>query len=240
MNDDDRLLQKRWKELDNRAQQRNSPIWTDFLDLNQQELLGQLHLPCRLEGGYPEAERRMAGFGPEEGEAPLVCLRISPKSAKFAQDLTHRDFLGSLLSLGFRRDLLGDILIKDNQAWLWCTAAIAPYIQEELTQVKHTWVEVSPAEGISWFLEPPPITGVLIASTRLDALVAAVYRLSRGDSQALISQGKVFVNSRLCQNSSLQLAPEQLVSVRGVGRFRYVGVERETRKGKLRAQVRIY
>ncbi|MEG2620463.1 MAG: hypothetical protein RR981_07935, partial [Oscillospiraceae bacterium] len=89
-------------------------------------------------------------------------------------------------------------------------------------------------------VEPPEITRSNIASERLDAIVAAVYKLSRGDSQKLFEQGKIFVNSRMTENTSAGLKPGDMISVRGMGRFSYEGIEAETRKGRLRVNVRIY
>lgn len=59
-----------------------------------------MHLaePCVLDGGYSEAERRAAVFGGER--APICCLEIAPAAPKFAEELTHRDYLGSLMGLG--------------------------------------------------------------------------------------------------------------------------------------------
>ena len=89
-------------------------------------------------------------------------------------------------------------------------------------------------------LEPPPITSVVIASERLDAIISAVYQLSRSGGKELIQQGRVFINSRLVQSAAASLSPGALISVRGKGRFVYEGIERETKKGKLRVKVRVY
>ena len=96
------------------------------------------------------------------------------------------------------------------------------------------------SEPPKFLLEPPPITSVVVASERLDAIISAVYLLSRNGGKELIQQGRVFINSRLTQNPSASLAPGALVSVRGKGRFAYEGIELETKKGRLRVRVRVY
>ena len=85
--------------------------------------------------------------------------------------------------------------------------------------------------------EPVPI---LLASERLDALVAAVYHLSRSASQQLICQGRVALNDREAQSANAVLRPGDSVSVRGKGRFIYEGIDASTRKGRLRVMVRIF
>ncbi|MBR5270916.1 MAG: hypothetical protein IKV64_01900, partial [Clostridia bacterium] len=70
-------------------------------------------------GGFEESECKMLGVFPEWSECdiqefPIKALKIS---GLFTKPLTHRDYLGSLLSLGIERNKLGDIaVIEDNSA----------------------------------------------------------------------------------------------------------------------------
>lgn len=248
MLDEERQLKKRLEELAARAEARSCYANSEFLTLAEQAVLETLHpqAPCTLEGGYAGAERRLAWFGDEAlcGYAalpPVVCLRIAPTAPKFAETLTHRDFLGALMGLGVRREMLGDIILHGGCAYLFCLDSIADYITQQLTGVRHTAVSVSlaeapPAEAV----QPPPTRQIVVASERLDAVVAAVYSLSRAESQRLLTCGRVFVGGRETANAAYVLGPGEIVSVRGYGRFLYEGVERETRKGRLRADVRVY
>ncbi|MBQ7101052.1 MAG: RNA-binding protein, partial [Clostridia bacterium] len=86
----------------------------------------------------------------------------------------------------------------------------------------------------------PDISEVIIASERLDALVAAVYNLSRSTAKELIEQGRVSVNSVAALRADLVVEEHDTVSVRGSGRFIFEGVLRKTKKDRLRAAVRIY
>jgi RNA-binding protein YlmH len=198
-----------------------------------------------LKGGYDGAERRIAVFGSEElchwvEEPPIVCVKISPVAQKFADKLIHRDFLGSLMALGIRREVMGDIVICDNCGYLFCLESIADYIISELVSVRKTTVSCSISDFPETILTPPPIKELVVASERLDAVIAAVYKISRSESQSLISGGKVFLSGKLCLSSSEQIDDGTIVSVRGMGRFSYEGIERETKKGKLRVSVRVY
>ena len=240
-------LINRFEELADRADKQG--FWTDteFLTLAEQDTLCSLRLavPYALHAGYPDGERKVAAFGSEElfgcqYPSPIVCVKIAPASQKFADQLTHRDFLGALMGLGVRREVMGDILISDNVGYLFCLESIAPYIIDTLTEVKRTTVRCALSEPPTALLQPPPITSVVIASERLDAIISAVYQLSRSGGKELIQQGRVFINSRLVQSAAASLYPGALISVRGKGRFVYEGIERETKKGKLRVKVRLY
>lgn len=245
--ENDTLLKNRLTELASRAFGRGVWVFSEFLTLAEQDTLLRLKLDCpfRLWGGLESSERKVAAFGSEElcgyeEEPPIVCLKIEPVAQKFADELTHRDFLGSIMALGVRREVLGDIEITGNVGYLFCLKSIAGFIAENLVSVRHTTVRCelsAPPEKLS---APPPMTELVVASERLDANLAAVFRLSRSQAQELIDREQVFISGRLASSSSADLREGDIVSVRHYGRFLYEGIERETKKGRLRVRVRIY
>lgn len=237
----------RLSELAERSEKRGIWVFSEFLTLAEQDLLLKLRLPSpvALWGGLEAAERKIACFGSEElcgyvEEPPVACVEIAPVQQKFADALSHRDFLGSLMGLGIRREVLGDITVTENRGYLFCLDSIADYIVNSLEQVRHTTVRCrrsTPPETLS---APPEPTELVVASERLDAAVAAVYRLSRSEAQALIAAGKVYLSGRLAGSASASVPENTLVTVRGRGRFLYEGVLRETKKGRIRIRVRLY
>lgn len=247
--DDTRKLINRFEELASRADKLGFPQETKFLNLAEQNVLQTRFFPVPyfLFGGYPGAERRIAVFGLEEAQAgesgysaPIVCVAIAPAARKFSDELTHRDFLGSLMALGITREVLGDIIIQDNTGYLFCLDSIADYVTENLEEVKHTTVRCARCEPPRAAAnEPEPISAV-IASERLDAMIAAVYRVSREEARLLIEKGLVYIDGRLAVKPAVTLKEDALVTVRGKGRFRFLGVERETKKQKLRVRVTVY
>lgn len=241
------LIKKRLTELYRRADSRCCWEFSDFLSLAEQTILLQLRLPgnVKLWGGYESAERKVACFGSEEDcgyteEPPVVCVKIEPVSRKFSEELTHRDYLGALMGLGIERTVLGDIIVKDKDAWLFCHESIAGYITRTLDSVRRTTVKCSLSEPPEFVNEKPEITGAVTASERLDAVVAAVYALSRAEGKKAVESGMVFLDGLQVLNPSALIKPGTIVSVRGTGRFMYEGIERETRRGRLRVMVRKY
>ncbi len=238
------MTKKRLSELSQRAERRGIVTSSEFLTPAEQAgLLSLRPGPFELDGGYPGAERRAAVFLPWEGAewaSPVACLEVSPVSARFAEELGHRDCLGALMSLGVRREVLGDIVPVGGKLYVLCLESISGYIAENLSQIRHTSVRAVPAAGVPEPPEPPEESSVVAASVRLDALVAAVYKLSRSEAQRLFERELVLVNSLPARGPAAQLRPGDVVSVRGHGRFAYCGPRRETRKGRLRVRVRIY
>ena len=160
---------------------------------------------------------------------------------KFADALTHRDFLGALLSLGVRRGVLGDIILSDNTGYVFCLDTIASLITDELKQVRRTTVKCNVLNEVPVLATAEPEEqSINVASERLDAIVAAVFKLSRSQAQALFKEGKIFVNSRLSENTGFQPSDGDIISVRGLGRFAFSGVSGQSRKGRLFVTVRVY
>lgn len=248
MTDNDSALRRRFAELCDRADTRHCFVFSDFLNLHEQSVLTEMHLPKNyvLFGGFSAAERKIACFGTaDEAQAlecaPFVLLKIAPAAQKFADALTHRDFLGSVLALGLRREMLGDIVIADNCGYVFCMESIAEFITDNLDRVRHTSVRVTQVQELPQALtEEPEPQSIVVACLRLDALLAGVFRLSRSEAQKLIASERVFANSVLCTRAGAELKENCLVSARGFGRFRYLGIDRETKKGKLRVTVQIF
>lgn len=243
----DKQLINRFTELANRSDQRGIWTETDFLSMAEQDLLQRQKypIPYTLIGGYDSAERRIAVFGSEEVagytyHSPIVCISIQPAMQKFSEPLTHRNILGSLMSLGFDRKVTGDILIIDNIGYLFCLQEMAAYIMDHLISVGKTSVRCQFCDPPARIADPPEESTVNVPSLRLDAFLSVIYKLGRTAAKDLILQEKVYISGKLAVNPSVSIPENAIVSVRGYGRFSFHGTLRETRKGRLCVLVRIY
>lgn len=244
-------MKNRFYDLAERAFRQGIYTFTCFLGLSDQDLFwqeetGLRYAGYRLCGGYEGAERAVIRFGNPgelgyEMEFPIACIRIQPLARKFADALTHRDFLGALMNLGIERDTVGDIKIVDSEAYLFCLDSVAEFICGNLGQVRHTSVRCGRAEGtFSFPKEEPALVTLHVPSLRADAVLARVCDLSREQSLELFRAGKVYIDGRRCENNSRQLKCGETVNARGYGKFRLAGEPRETRKGRLSASAEVF
>lgn len=241
-------FQKRLLELANKSYQQNIYTFTGFLGLSEQDAAYQAerqlsYAGMTFFGGREGAERVVLRFGnPEafgyEEEFPIALLKIEPVQQKFADELTHRDFLGAMMNLGIERSTLGDIYIKENCGYAYCLDSIADFIAGELYKIKHTSVTCSRARTEEILEKQETVSReVQISSERIDGIIAKVYQMSRNKSVELFQSGKVYINGRLCENNSCYLKKDDVVTVRGFGRFVFAGIAGETRKGKLKCTI---
>lgn len=247
MADEMQILRNRFKELYERSRNRGIYFFSDFLNLHEQALLfNEIKFGFTLYGGFEDAERKIAIFGSEEelgypSNPPIVIIKVAPLSQKFSDDLTHRDFLGSLMGLGIKRETLGDIIITENCGYIFCLENISKYIIDNLTTVRRTSVSCELWERLPEGALPEPKEKlVIVSSLRLDALISGVYDISRSKSANLIDGEKVFINGKLAKNTSKTLEIGETVSVRGYGRFRLSDISGSTRKGRLRLLCEVY
>ena len=242
MTREEQQLEKHFRDLARTAYQRGITVFSDFLNLNElnifQSLRGEFsYLETETFGGYELAERQIAVFRPEApvfyADYPVKCLKITPLNAKFAEDLNHRDYLGAVLNLGIDRACLGDILMEEDAAYLFCLERMADFIRDNLTRIRHTSVYVEQVEAENFHYEPKykEVSGT-VASVRLDKLLALAFNASRSSLTGLIEGGKVFVNGKLVTSNGYEPKEGDLISVRGMGRFRFRGTGGQSKKGR--------
>lgn len=244
-------LKNRMRDLAERSFRQGMFTFTGFLSLGEQDIYWQLekelhYASGKLWGGAEDNERKVLRFGsPEElgYEEPyrIRCIHIRPLMEKFADELSHRDFLGALMNLGIDRSTLGDIRVGNKEAYLFCLESVATFVCENLNQVKHTHVrcEAVPEGQLPPQEEPVPVR-LQVSSERADAVLAKAYNQSRGEVLEWFRAGRVYIEGRLCGNNSRLLKEGEAVNARGFGKFLYQGVESTSKKGKLNVRIALY
>lgn len=244
-------MKERLTDLANRCYQNGHYTFSHFLSASELDEFFQMKkelafLPYKTYGGSEDAERQILRFGSEEmfgyeEDFPLCCLSCRPVMPKFAEELSHRDMLGALMNLGIERDVIGDIFVRGRECYFFCLENMKEYICQNLTKVRHTNVVCEEADCLPAAFAPVRKREEhMIASERCDALLSKVYHLSRGKCIPLFQEKKVFVNSRQFENNSGVLKEGDIVSVRGFGKFVYLGVVRETKKGRVTVAIEKY
>ena len=151
----------RFLDLANQADRKGIVLFSNFLNMYEINLLHQnenlFYTGFSLYGGYQEAERQMVAFQPDalyyNWEYPISCVQVEPLNHRFSEDLSHRDILGALMHLGIDRSLIGDILIKDKSAYIFCVEKMADFIAKELYKIKHTQVMTQRVKPVDLHIE---------------------------------------------------------------------------------------
>ena len=235
MEKEELFLRNKFLDLARNAYFKIIVMYSMFLNLNEQTIFEtiQKDLPnirYVMFGGYSEAERKIVCFYCDNilEFDMLEYIKISPVNKKFADDLTHRDFLGALMNLGIERHMVGDICMSET-------------IISELTTVKRTKVvlERESADELK-AVNRVEYKKINIPSERLDSIIGSIYNISRSKVNLYIDAGKVFINSRQCFSHSSKIKSGDIITVRGLGRAKFLGISALSKKGRLFAETEIF
>ncbi|MGN1121417.1 MAG: RNA-binding protein [Eubacteriales bacterium] len=262
---DNREFFARIADLCERSRSRYCPCYTGFLSPEEQVCAKRASADfpdvfCLTFGGVPDAERALLGFYPEEiylrpsepqatdkvyqeyeKDAGLAFVKIAGSGFR---RFNHRDVLGALMSLGIKRETLGDILLdeENKNAYVVTLATVAPFVCDTLTGVANDRVRVQSIPGTEMPVRQQRFAdlSLTLASLRLDALIAAMLGVSRENAKRLVNAGRVSVNHAVCTAVDRVFAEGDTVSVKGGGKFLVDALLGQTVKNRYRVIVRKY
>lgn len=215
--------------------QNNRNGTTHFLTPKEQMIL-QSHLKTydlQFDGGYAQAERKQAHFIAYPNTKKTYVIFQLRYNTRF-HEVTHRDVLGSVLSLGVERDQIGDIIVFDGIVQLIVTRTIAPFLKQNFTMIKRASFELKEIESVSEKEVSFETLECVVASYRLDVFVAALTNVSRKIAGEFIEKGYVQVNHQVLHSGNYQCEPLDLLSIRKYGRFIFKEQLAQSKKGRYR------
>ncbi|MBN8048437.1 MAG: RNA-binding protein [Paraclostridium dentum] len=223
--------------------------YTDFLNpyeiKNSISILNSFDdIKYRVDGGFEEAERRVITIFPyymeyEDVQSPIKVLQIEG-NFKF-KEIKHKDYLGSLLGLGIKREKIGDINIHDNFCQVIVSKDISDFIIMNLEKVARNSVKVKeiPEDDIAYSKPKYKEISLTVSSQRLDCLISGIYNISRQESLKLINSEKVFVDYEKIMSTSKTIERDALISVRGKGRVIIADIGDISKKGKIKLKAKL-
>ncbi len=237
--DADQVLLARVSDMKQSAQQGYSCRKTAFLDEHQCAILkGSLKqndgYNYRFFGGYEGATRTRLVITSDYIECEDEFFEICAVTFTYREqdNLTHRDFLGSLMALGIKRETVGDIVVLGGKAVVFVSDKILTPVLE-IKKIGRVGVLVTQGIPTDFAVkqEFEEISGS-VSSLRLDCIVAFACRLSREKASALIKSATVFLNHIEQLSISKNVSPGDVFSVRGYGKFMLTHEITQTKKGR--------
>ena len=245
-NDEERYLMRHIDDIADAAISRGIARYSAFLSDREQDLvraaLGRAGVRdgWRFDGGWPEAERRVLCLEPEDcyPASPVCCVRLRCRALAGAQLPVHKDYLGSLMGLELRREALGDIVLPPEEpgtAYLFALEPAAALICQELRSVGRTEVtaqQLALDEVPEFAQAERRLQTATVSSLRLDAVLAAMLRCSRGMAAELVAAGRVEINHLPVSSAHAPVYESDVFTVRGKGRFRLTALPGKSKKDR--------
>ncbi len=242
ISDKDNLFFSKLEDAVRLCQIRMKPYFFPFLSERKQAISEEYLKRTGFEnyffyGGYEQSERKMLALCPHNTfpDFPVSAIEFRFRSA---DNLTHRDFLGSLMSLGIERETIGDILVENGRAVVFAKSELRDYIVSQIYKVGKIGVKAFDAD----LSDLPQGMGVeelllTVTSMRLDNIVAAVTGLSREKTKNIILSGNVSCGFIQSSNISREIKVGDTLIIRGKGKYILQTVEGQTKKGRLKIRL---
>ncbi len=211
----------------------------------------------RIDSGSksPDAERAVVLFLPdyyedlprdavsELEEYPVCAVKIQVSGlSQSGKTLTHRDYLGTLMGLGIRRDTIGDIYPAKDGCTLACLKEIVPHIIANIEKVSSLPAKATLC-SLDNLIPPTPAYREIkttLSSLRIDSAVSDSFGISRNEAQDAIRKGLVTKNWLECLNVSESVTAGDKLSLKGKGRAKIVECDKITKKGNILTVIHKY
>ncbi|MGN1296968.1 MAG: YlmH/Sll1252 family protein [Clostridia bacterium] len=230
--------------------------YTDFLDMYQISLVENFLRKMsfknyQLFGGYTESERKILIVYPEKYNEKMIeknynkmlkIVRIELPEEEYGK-YSHRNYLGGIVKLGLKREKVGDILVSENGADIIVVNEFAEILKKELpslTRFENSKIAIEEISNIREKEVKIEEISIIVPSLRMDNIVSDLARTSRSKAAQIISQERVFINGQNETKLSKQLKLNDVITIRGKGRFVIKEFAGTTRSGRTVVKVEKY
>lgn len=217
---------------------------TSFLNLNEKDIaskvLNLLKIKYKVIFANEFCEKSIIFFVPDymqdeiDIDNYIACIRIEPKDMT---KLKHKDFMGSIYNLGIKEEHIGDIFLNNKYGYVFVTESVKEFILDNLFNVSNQEVRCSDISLDSDEVKNLKIDylekNYIIASRRIDVIVAEVYNLGRKETKDKIVAGDLCINSRLCINPAQEFNTGDIISFRKCGKIKVGDEIRTTKSGNI-------
>lgn len=230
------------------ADERCMPTFFGFLNDKEQFIaINTLkHLKCTnyiLYGGAENTTRKMLGVFPANQQPNTKCFPIAFISFSYnnSYSLNHRDFLGALMGIGFKRDAIGDIILTNGNAAVVVKKELKKYVLTQVNKVGSVGVKVTEIPSLTINSEQRFLfINCTVASLRIDNICSAITKLSREKACKLINTAMVYVNYAEVTSVSANVKQNDVVTIRGYGKYIISDICGTTKKGRQKLIIKQY
>lgn len=227
---------------------RNKIVNTEFLTIYQKDIIKRELNKMKIKnyiffGGYELSEGECLIIYPEKLSIDIVIKYLDniikvvkiklPKEVK--GKYTHRDYLGSVMQTGLNRNRIGDIIVYEDIAYIIVLNENSEYIArflKGLVRFNKAEIEIINCSEIKVKEAEFEETKISVSSMRIDNVVSEIAKISRGKAEKLLGEEKVFINSINEVKASKTIKVNDILVIRGLGKFIIYEIIGNNSKGK--------
>lgn len=212
-------------------------IWTKLIEIES-----ELQILIEAKGLSKESEKKMVAFksyySDEILKFPFKSIVVKNNS-KF-NNLEHRHYLAGILSIGIKREKLGDLIVEDKNCYTVISDGLFDLLKLHLSTIGRSKVEIKEIENKNIPQYKFEINEYLISSYRLDVIISALTNNSRSEALKMISSSQVMINYNFKTDKSFTIKKKDVISIRKHGKYIFLESIGETKKGKIKGKFKKY
>ena len=218
---------------------------TKFLTNFEQIVLSQIvaynYSDFKVEffGGFDDAERKKAKIISNEYydvDYDIVCLKAKFNN-KFNK-VEHRNILGAIHNLGINFNRFGDIIVLENEVYIFVDEEIADYIAMEFTKAGRVNLDFKRVDLTEVGIEKKYEDFEIVSSSfRIDSIVAKITNKSRSKVKEFLEQDFIKLNHVILRNGEKTCTPDDIISIRKYGRYVVKGYTQNKKSLKYRITI---
>ena len=218
---------------------------TKFLTNFEQIVLSQIvaynYSDFKVEffGGFDDAERKKAKIISNEYydvDYDIVCLKAKFNN-KFNK-VEHRNILGAVHNLGINFNRFGDIIVLENEVYIFVDDEIADYIAMEFTKAGRVNLDFQRVDLTEVKIEKKYEDFEIVSSSfRIDSIVAKITNKSRSKVKEFLGQDFIKLNHVILRNGEKTCTPDDIISIRKYGRYVVKGYTQNKKSLKYRITI---
>ena len=218
---------------------------TKFLTNFEQVVLSQIvaynYSDFKVEffGGFDGAERKKAKIISNEYydvDYDIVCLKAKFNN-KFNK-VEHRNILGAVHNLGINFNRFGDIIVLENEVYIFVDDEIADYIAMEFTKAGRVNLDFQRVDLTEVKIEKKYEDFEIVSSSfRIDSIVAKITNKSRSKVKEFLEQDFIKLNHVILRNGEKTCTPDDMISIRKYGRYVVKGYTQNKKSLKYRITI---
>lgn len=151
---------------------------------------------------------------------------------KSKQELRHQDILGTMYSLNISSEMFGDIILYNNRYFIYVLKLFQNYFEMNFTKVRNSSIELVELD-LNYLIDYKRSyeeIDIIVSSERIDTVISSIIHTNRNVIKDKIKDKEILLNHDLLKNNSYVLKPGDIFSIRRFGKYKYIGIIKNTKK----------
>lgn len=156
--------------------------------------------------------------------------------------LTHQSILGSLFSLNITNETFGDIVLYNDNFYIYLTKNISHLVETELIKIGSTPVKLEEVNLtlLSNYERTYQNIELIVSSLRIDNILSKLLNTNRNKTKELINNKLVTINYETLTKIDYILKPNDIFSIKKYGKYKYINIIKTTKKNNYIIQIKKY